>query len=180
MESALDLKDLTMNNFPKPIVLSFVLIIVASLMAQTSFAQQSMASSVGLHVYPGNNQSAETQSKDDYECFNWAKTETGHDPMNPQQVVVQAAPTQSGPDGSAVRGATRGAVIGEVTNNDAGKGAAYGAAVGAIRGKRSRKAQAQQAEQQAAAQGQKIEQQRHEDFKNAMKACMSGRGYSVT
>ena len=146
----------------------------------TTSAQQSMSSSVGLHVYPANEQSAETQSKDDYECFNWAKTETGHDPMNPQAVEVAVDQSQGGRDGSIVRGAAAGAIIGEVANDDAGKGAAYGAAAGAVRGRRGRKAQAQQAQQQAKAQGQQIEQQRTEDFKNAMKACLSGRGYSVS
>lgn len=155
-----------------------VLVLCADIvMAQSN---TSLSSSVGLHVYPANQQSTETQSKDDYECFSWAKSETGHDPMNPQPVQVAPNQTQSGPDGSMVRGAARGAVIGEVTNDDAGKGAAYGAAVGVVRGRRNRRAKSQQAEQQAAAQGQQIEQQRHQDFKNAMQACLSGRGYSVS
>jgi hypothetical protein len=157
-----------------------LLLIFSLALAQTGFAQQSMASSVGLHVYPANEQNAETQSRDDYECFNWAKSETGHDPMNPQQVVVDAQQPQSGPDGSIARGAARGAVLGEVANDDAGKGAAYGAAAGAVRGRRNRRAQSEDAQQQASGQAQQIEQQRQDNFKNAMKACLSGRGYSVS
>jgi len=158
---------------------SCLLLVVSVTVAQTAIADQSMASSLGLYVYPANEQSAETQSKDDYECFTWAKSETGHDPMNPASVEVAVEQPQSRRSGSVVRGAARGAVLGEVANDDAGKGAAYGAAAGAVRGRRANKAQAQQAQQQANSQGQQIEEQRNEDFKNAMKACLSGRGYSV-
>ena len=169
-----------MNKLANPVTRSCMILFLGVVLSQTSSAEQSMASSVGLHVYPANEQSAETQSKDDYECYDWSKSETGHDPMNPDAVEVAAQPPQGGRDGSVVRGAARGAVIGEVANDDAGKGAAWGAAAGAVRGRRGKKAQAQQAEQQAKAQGQQIEQQRTEDFKNAMKACLSGKGYSVS
>jgi hypothetical protein len=157
-----------------------LLLILSVSFTQTARAGDSMASSVGLYVYPANGQSTETQSKDDHECFTWAKSETGHDPMNPGSVVVAVEQPQSGPSGSIVRGAARGAVLGEVANDDAGKGAAYGAAAGAVRGRRAKKAQAHEAQQQAKSQGQQIEQQRNEEFKNAMKACLSGRGYSVS
>jgi len=169
-----------MNKLINLTVRSSLLLLLGATLAQTSFAQESMASSMGLHVYPANEQSTETQSTDDYECFSWAKSETGHDPMNPDSIEVAVDQSKSGRDGSIVRGAATGAIIGEVANDDAGKGAAYGAAVGVVRGRRNRRGQAQQAEQQAKAQGQQIEQQRTEDFKNAMKACLSGRGYSVS
>jgi len=169
-----------MNKLINPVMQSCLILLLGAILSPTVSAQQSMASSVGLHVYPANEQSAETQSKDDYECFSWAKTETGHDPMNPESIEVAVDQSGGGRNGSIVRGAAAGAVVGEIANDDAGKGAAWGAAAGAVRGRRGRKAQAQQAEQQAEAQGQQIEQQRHEDFKNAMKACLSGKGYSVS
>ena len=140
---------------------------------------KSLSSSVGLFVYPANDQSPEQQSKDDYECFSWAKGQTGHDPMNPQPVQVAVQQTETGPDGSALRGAAKGAIIGEVANDDAGKGAAYGAAAGAIRGRKAKKARKRQAQQDAQAQATAIAQQRDGEFKNAFSACLSARGYSV-
>jgi hypothetical protein len=171
------MEDINMNIRFNPITLLCLLMYSGALLAETN---TSMSSSLGIHIYPAKGQSAETQSKDDYECFNWAKGETGHDPMNPQSVEVAVDQSQSGRDGSIVKGAAAGAIIGEVANDDAGKGAAYGAAVGVVKGRRNRKAKAHQAEQQAEAQGQQIEHERQEDFNNAMKACMSGRGYSVS
>lgn len=138
-----------------------------------------LSSSVGLYVYPANQQTPEQQSKDDYECYHWAQGQTGHDPANPQPINVQAAHVNTGPDGSIVRGAARGAVIGDVTNNDAGKGAAWGAAVGAVRGRRNKQAQAEQAQANAATQSAQMEAQRSQEFKNAFSACLTARGYSV-
>jgi len=152
------------------------LFISATAMAQGG---QSMSSSLGLYVYPADNQSTETQAKDDYECFGWAKGQTGHDPMNPKPIYVEAAPTQTGRDGAALRGAARGAIIGEVADDDAGKGAAYGAAVGAIRGRKARQQQQQQSQADAQQRSHQLEQQREMEFKNAVSACLSARGYSV-
>lgn len=39
--------------------------------------------SMGIYVYPAKGQTTEQQSKDDYECFGWAKGQTGYDPMKP-------------------------------------------------------------------------------------------------
>ncbi len=155
--------------------ITMLLAIAGNAMAQG----KKLSDSVGLYVYPANNQSAEQQSKDDYECYSWAQGQTGHDPMDPEQIHVQAQPTDTGPDGSALRGAARGAVIGEVANDDAGKGAAYGAAAGAIRGRRNRQAQAEQSQANAETQATQMGQQRDVDFKNAFSACLTARGYSV-
>ena len=138
-----------------------------------------LSSSVGLYVYPANQQTPEQQGTDDYECYHWAQGQTGHDPANPQPINVQAEPVDTGPDGSIVRGAARGAVVGEVTNDNAGKGAAWGAAAGAVRGRRNRQAQAQQSEANAQSQSAQMEEQRSEEFNNAFSACLSARGYSV-
>ena len=42
-----------------------------------------------VFIYPNEGQSAEQQDKDKYECYNWAKTNSGFDPM--------AAPASSAP-----------------------------------------------------------------------------------
>ena len=138
-----------------------------------------LSSSVGLYVYPANQQTPEQQGTDDYECYHWAQGQTGHDPANPQPINVQAEPVNTGPDGSIVRGAAAGAVIGEVANDNAGKGAAWGAAAGAVRGRRNRQAQAAQSQANAQTQSAQMEAQRSQEFNNAFSACLSARGYSV-
>jgi len=99
-------------------------------------------------VYPAKGQSAQQQSKDDAECYAWAKQTTGIDPA----VVASSPPPQNtGPavgGGERVRGAVRGAAgggaIGAIAG-DAGQGAGIGAVAGAMAG--GRKARQQQAAQ---------------------------------
>ena len=37
-----------------------------------------------LYIYPAGGQSNEQMDKDKYECYNWAKTDSGFDPMAAQ------------------------------------------------------------------------------------------------
>lgn len=125
-------------------------------------------------VYPAKGQSAEKQSKDDAECYAWAKKSTGIDPAQ----VAAAAPPPSGPSGErakgAVRGAVGGAAIGAIAG-DTGKGAGIGAVAGTMAGgHRTRKNEAAKNQQ---AQGQ---QQAIGEYYRAYGACMSGRGYTVS
>lgn len=142
----------------------------------------SLASSMGIFTYPTQNQTAEQQSKDDYDCFVFAKGQTGYDPMNAPQVVAQA-PDQ-GPSGSrlvgAARGAAAGAIVGEIVADDAGKGAAVGATLGVMRGggRQNRQRHQQQAQQAQEAAQQQMSGMEH-GFKNAYGACIEARGYSV-
>lgn len=148
---------------------------------QVPAVAETLASSMGIFSYPMQNQTNEQQSKDDYECFTFAKSQTGFDPMNRPQVVA-AAPDQ-GPSGArlsgAARGAAAGAIVGEIAGNDAGEGAAIGATLGALRGGRAermrRRQQAQRSEQTARQQTASMEH----TFKNAYGACIEARGYSV-
>jgi uncharacterized protein YcfJ len=75
--------------------------------------------------------------KDKYDCYSWAKQQTGFDPMQPQATQAPSPQPQQ-PSGERVRGAARGAavgaVVGEIANDDAGKGAAAGAAAGTMAG----------------------------------------------
>jgi hypothetical protein len=141
-----------------------------------------LASSMGIYVYPAKGQTTEQQSKDDYECFSWAKGQTGYDPMNPPQATA-AAPAQQGPSGERLRGAARGAaggaIIGEIADEDVGDAAAVGATLGAMRGgatdRRNRREDAQQAQQAA----QQTSSSQETAFRNAYGACIESRGYSV-
>jgi len=137
----------------------------------------SVSSSLGVVAYPSKGQSDQQQSKDEGECFAWAKKQTGIDPA-----VVASQPTkQEGPavgGGERVQGAARGAVgglaIGAIAG-DAGKGAAIGAVggtmVGGHRARKNKAASEQQAEQAKAGTLQQ--------FNKAFAVCMEGRGYSV-
>lgn len=141
---------------------------------------KSIASGLGLFVFPSNDQDQATQDADELACYKWAMEQTGVDPINPPQ--VQAEQVDTGPDGSAVRGAARGAAAGAAIGaiaGDAGKGAAIGAAAGGMRGRRAKRygdaAEQQQNEAAAAAQ----EKEMMDNFKKAFSACMQGKGYTV-
>jgi len=146
----------------------------------TSLQAQGIGSSLGLYVFPANNQSAATQEADEMACFKWAKEQTGYDPMNPTQVV--GADVDTSVDGTAVKGAAvgaaGGAAIGAIAG-DAGKGAAIGAVVGGVRGRRS-KVSNDQRQQQANDQGAAAyEKELANDYNKAFTACMEGKGYTV-
>ena len=79
-------------------------------------------------VFPEKGQSAEQQQQDEGACHQWAKQQTGIDPV--QQMA--AAPPPPPQQGGALRGAGRGAAVGAIggaIGGDAGKGAAVGAGV---------------------------------------------------
>ncbi len=66
-----------------------LLSILALASAVTAMAQNasSISSSLGLFVFPGEGQDQKQQEADEMACFNWAKQQTGYDPINPTQVV---------------------------------------------------------------------------------------------
>jgi hypothetical protein len=169
--------------------------LVALLYIAPSFAQQAappalpdtarmtynqVSKGLGLYVYPSKGQSQQKQKEDEFECYTWAVSQSGIDPLNLPK--VEAPPAQTGPTGGAIiggaKGAAAGAAIGAIAG-DAGKGAAIGAIAGGLAGRRQGKqAQAQaneQAQQQAAAQ----EQAMKDSFKKAFSVCMEGKGYTI-
>ena len=79
-------------------------------------------------VYPANGQSEEQQSKDEYECYVWAKGKTGFDPAQEKSPAQVQSTESSGKAGRQVLGgALAGAVLGEIIDDDPGAGAAIGA-----------------------------------------------------
>jgi hypothetical protein len=158
----------------------FTLIILVSFSYTAKAQSNSIASSLGLYVFPAKGQDQATQDTDETACYKWAMSQTGYDPMNPTK--VQAAQVDKSPDGSAIvgsaGGAAAGAAIGAIAG-DAGEGAAIGAVVGALRGRRARishNQQEQQANNQAAANQNTAMKN---DYNNAFSACMEGKGYTV-
>jgi len=146
-----------------------------------SFAQSNgLAKSIGVYVFPNENQSAETQNKDESDCYKWAMDQTNYDPMNP--TVVTAGTVDTAPDGEALRGAARGAAagaaIGSISGN-MGEGASYGAIVGGLRGRRAKKAQDQQQQQANNAAAANVSNEMANDYKKAFSTCLQAKGYTV-
>lgn len=138
-----------------------------------------MASTVGLYVYPKNQQSATKQLTDESQCYSDAKTQSGFDPNATSPAPSTKVKDQkSGSDKPVAQGAARGAVISGVTGGDAMAGARRGAVIGGIRANRKKKQEAGQEEKQAEA-SKTQSQQKLDDFKRSMSACLDARGYSV-
>ena len=137
-----------------------------------------------LIIYPAKGQSQEQLDKDKYECYSWAKQQSGFDPMQ-QPKATEPPPQQQAQRGGVVRGGARGAAVGAATGaiaGDTGKGAAIGAASGALVGgmrRRDQQRQQQQAEQQWAQQQATTYTKNRDGYNRAYGACLEGRGYSV-
>jgi hypothetical protein len=137
-----------------------------------------------MFVYPAEGQSAEQQEKDKFECYSFAKGQTGFDPMAPPTTSTappQAEAQQGGVGRGAVRGALGGAAIGAITG-DTKQGLKIGAASGALLGGMRRSDQKRREEQNR----QQWEQrevanytQNRDNYNRAYTACLEGRGYSV-
>jgi hypothetical protein len=154
------------------IVLAFVGILVGPVLAQDPI------------VYPNKGQSQDQMEKDKYECYQWAKKQTGFDPMQTPQATAPP-PQEEAQQGGVVRGAARGATVGVVGGaiaGDAGKGAAIGAASGALIGgmrRRDQQRRQQQAQDQWAQQQAAQYSQSRNTYNRAFSACLEGRGYTV-
>ncbi|MRR57830.1 MAG: hypothetical protein EG824_06420, partial [Deltaproteobacteria bacterium] len=59
-------------------------------------------------VYPTQGQSSQVMEQDKYSCYQWAKGQTGFDPMQAPTATAPPPPTRGG----AVRGAAGGAALG--------------------------------------------------------------------
>jgi len=61
-------------------------------------------------IYPAKGQDAQQTDKDKFDCYNWAKGQTGFDPMQPPKASSPppAQAPQSGRGGSVLRGAAVG------------------------------------------------------------------------
>lgn len=137
-----------------------------------------------MFVFPAKGQSDEQMERDKFECYQWAREQTGFDPMKAPQ--ASSPPPQTSSSGSRpVRGAARGAAVGAAGGaiaGDAGKGAAVGAATGALVGgirRRDQAKQQQQAQQQAAEQQAAEYSQKRGAYDRAYGACLEGKGYTV-
>jgi hypothetical protein len=145
--------------------------------------------STQVYFYPKAGQTKEQQSRDHYDCYNWAIKQTGFDPgqstipKNERVRVVPMPPPGYDTATFAIAGAVLGALIGG--RHHAGQGALIGAAGGAIAGAASdasRQESARQMEDAYSSRNQSRDVQLEEKaagFRRAMSACLEGRGYSV-
>lgn len=144
---------------------------------------------VQLYFYPTLSQTNEQQSRDHYECYNWAVSQTGFDPgqsaiPTDQRVrVVPMPPPGHDTAALAIAGAVLGALIGGPRH--AAGGAIIGASAGALAGAASDTSRMEHARQQEEAyavrdraRDAQLDAKAH-GFRRAMSACMEGRGYTV-
>lgn len=142
-----------------------------------------------IYFYPTKGQSAAQQDRDRYECYLWARKQTGFDPSAPQLAPhqrLEVTPMPPAGHDTAV-GAATGAVLGAVVSppGRGAEGAVVGAVAGAVVGAASDAARQEQAERvqdrydrRDALRAARIEQ-RASSYRRAMAACLEGRGYTV-
>ena len=142
-----------------------------------------------VYFYPMNGQTAEQQSRDHYECYNWAVNQTGFDPSQssiPTQKRVKVVPMPP-PGNDTIAMSIAGAVLGALIAGPrhAGAGALIGAGSGAFVGATSDASRQQYAQQMEEAYNngdQALDTQyerKASNFRRSMSACLEGRGYSV-
>ena len=154
------------------------LLLFVGLIARPALAQE-------LIIYPAKGQSQDQMERDKYDCYQWAKRQTGFDPMQRPQATAPP-PAEEPPQGGVFRGAARGAAVGAVAGgiarDDAGKGAAAGAVGGAMIGGMRRRDQQRRQEykrQQYAEQQAAQYNARRGEYNRAYGACLEGKGYTV-
>jgi hypothetical protein len=133
-----------------------------------------------MYFYPNDGQSPERQDRDRFECYQWAKHQTGTDPgMAPvSRPLVQPAPVPGA--GAAVGGVT-GAVIGAAVASPrhVGEGLVLGAVLGTLIGAASDQQRAVDQAQADAARNQRGRAYDMSGFRRAMSACMTARRYTI-
>ncbi|MBT8366290.1 MAG: hypothetical protein KJP23_16450 [Deltaproteobacteria bacterium] len=162
-------------------IIFFALIFFFSIfLASPLFAQDPI-------IYPAEGQSRDQQERDEFECFRWARDQTGFDPMA-TPTATSAPPQQEAQRGGAGRGAVAGAATGAIVGgiasgrSGAGRGALIGGGGGALFGGMRRNNQRKE-EDQARNQWEREQANNYararDEYNRAFGACMSGRGYTV-
>ena len=167
-------------------VVAAVLIALAAPGAGTRAAGTSklLSQEWGLSAFPAKGQDRATQEKDEFDCYRWAKENTGIDPLAPAQASATSGGSEGGEvakgalKGAAV-GAAAGAGIGAIAGGKAGKGAAIGALAGTLGGAAKGHSDSEEAQQRAAAEQTAAANKTKAAFNNGFAACLEGKGYTV-
>jgi len=158
--------------------MKLIMVLISALFFfETAFAQE-------LVIYPARGQSNEQMERDKFECYSWARNQTGFDPTVPFQPTTSEPRSRSVAGRTArggIAGAALGAGIGAIAGSPgrgAGIGALTGGTFGGLRSSsqndRDRRAQARVEEQQFAQFA-----QARDAYNRAYSACLEGRGYTV-
>ena len=166
----------------KKVIYSLIILMFLAVFVGYAIAQD-------LIVFPAQGQSNEQMEKDKFECYSWAKGQTGFDPM--QMPTASSAPPPKGDKsvgGSTLRGGVAGgaagAIIGGIAGGSSGarRGAAIGGlsggALGGVRSSRQNQQANQQREQWERQQANEYMQKRN-TYNRAYGACLEGKGYTV-
>jgi predicted lipid-binding transport protein (Tim44 family) len=137
--------------------------------------------------YPSKGQSETQLEKDKYECYAWAKKQTGFDPMK-TPTTKSAPPAKEekvmGTGGSALIGGGAGALIGGIAGGGKGAlaggliGGTGGAVVGSARSSEQREQEERKRKEWEQKEANRYARERNQ-YNRALGACMEGRGYSV-
>jgi hypothetical protein len=166
-------------SMPHPRSFVPIALVLASVVPPAALAQAPSAQQLGIYAFPAKNQTPDQQRSDETVCYGWAQQQTGIDPTAPPPAVAQ---TDTGPDGSMIKGGAKGAAAGTAIGaiaGDTGKGAAIGAVAGGLRGRRMSKEKKAEEQKQAQAQSQAASSASKETFAKAYGACLEGKGYTV-
>lgn len=132
-----------------------------------------------MMIYPKEGQDKDQQELDEFQCYGWAKDQSGFDPMA-VPTATAPPPEQEAAKGGLVRGAAGGAAVGAIIDggDGAAKGAAAGAVLGGMRRNSQNRSQAQKQQNWEQEQAQQYAAKRN-SYNRAYAACLEGRGYTV-
>jgi len=161
----------------------FIVLLLAAFIAGTAVAQDFM-------IYPAKGQSQDQMEKDKFECYSWAKGQSGFDPMEMPKATAPPPPNQakSSTAGGAVKGGVGGGLLGAGLGAIVGgkKGAKKGVLLGglsggAIGGVRSSSQQKEDKRARKHWEKQQTNQymQKRDTYNRAYSACLEGKGYTV-
>ena len=164
-----------------------VCIILIMLFCLLIFSGASVAQD--MVVYPAQGQSNEQMEKDKFECYGWAKNQSGFDPMQmPTATSPPPSQEKKSVGGSTVAGGVVGGAGGAVIGGIAGgkKGAKKGALIGGLTGGALGGMRSSSQNKQSDAKRRRWEQeqanqymQKRNLYNRNFAACMEGKGYSV-
>jgi hypothetical protein len=138
-------------------------------------------------VYPAQGQSQDQMEQDKFECYRWARDQTGFDPMKTPTTTTGPPAKEKevwGAGKTAAAGGAAGAAAGGIASGRKGLvrggliGAAGGALIGGARSSNQRKREQQKRKDWERKEANNYVRARNE-YNRAFGACMEGRGYSV-
>ena len=138
-----------------------------------------------LFIYANEGQGEQQQEQDKFECYGWAKGNSGFDPMAPPTATAPPPQKQAAKGGvgrGALGGLAAGTAVGAIRGSSGKQSRATGAALGGLVGGMRRQDQKRQesAERKAWEEDQVRNYQRNRNnYNRAYAACLEGRGYTV-